>query len=45
VFQAKFIEKNLTHILCPVSFSPGHSCRYEIMWKNLTQPDGPQWTI
>jgi len=43
MFQTKLVEKIKTHILC-VFFSENRAV-YEIMWKNIVQPDRPQMTI
>jgi hypothetical protein len=46
MFQTKFLDKIKTHILCPVTFSPcQNSAVYEMMWKNIVQPDRPQMTV
>jgi hypothetical protein len=46
IFQTKFVEKVNAHILCSV-FPPPPESRavYELMWKNVVQPDRPQMTI
>jgi hypothetical protein len=41
VFEAKFAEKIKTHILCSTTFSENRPV-YEIMWKNVVQPDRPE---
>ena len=38
------VEKIKTHILCSIAFSKNRYV-YEIMWKNVVEPDGPQMTI
>jgi hypothetical protein len=35
----KVLEKIKTHFLCSTFFSPRKSAVYEIMWKNIVQPD------
>jgi hypothetical protein len=40
----EFEEKIQTHILCSVTSSEDRFL-YEIMWKNMVQPDRPQLTI
>jgi len=43
---AKVVEKIKTHILCSVtSCSLENRAVYEIMWKNIVQPDRPQMAI
>ena len=37
-------EEINTSILCSITFFR-KSCRYEIMWKNIVEPDRPQMTI
>jgi hypothetical protein len=50
MFQTEFVEKIKTHILCsiitppPFPF-PENRAAYEIMWKNMVQPDRTQMTI
>ena len=44
MFQTKLVEKLKTHILCSVTF-PENPAVYEIMWKNVVEPDRPQTTI
>jgi hypothetical protein len=39
----KFVDKIKTRILYPNNF-PEDRAVYEIMWKNLVQPDRPQMT-
>jgi hypothetical protein len=33
-----------THILCSINFSENRAV-YEIMWKNMVEPDTPQMTM
>jgi hypothetical protein len=40
----KFIEKIKTLISCSVTFSENRAM-YEIMWKNMVEPDRPQIKI
>jgi hypothetical protein len=40
----KVIEKTRTQFACSVNFS-GNCVIYEIMWKNMVEPDRPQMTI
>jgi hypothetical protein len=40
MFQTKFVEKIKTHFM--IHFSPENRAVYEIMWKNMVQPDRPQ---
>ena len=44
IFQTKVVEKFETHFLCSIA-SPPHRTVYEIMWKNIVEPDRPQMTI
>jgi hypothetical protein len=44
MFQTNVVEKIKTHILYSITFSENHAV-YEIMWKNMVQPDRPQMTI
>jgi hypothetical protein len=34
-----------THILCSRNFFSGNRAVYEIMWKNMVEPDRPQMTV
>jgi hypothetical protein len=43
MFQTKFVEKIKTHILYSI-ISPEIRV-YEVMWKNMVQPDRPQMTV
>ena len=43
MFWTKVVEKIATHILYSVTF-PQDRAIYEIMSKNLVEPDGPQIT-
>ena len=38
MFQIKVMDKNKTHILCSVTFAR-KSCRFEVIWKNIVEPD------
>jgi adenine specific DNA methylase Mod len=40
----KVAEKIKTHILCSKIFSENRAV-YEIIWKNIIQPDKPQMTV
>ena len=44
MFQAKVVEIIKTHILCSITFSENRSV-YEIIWKNMVEPDRLQMTI
>ena len=35
------VAKIKTHILCSISFFSENCAIYEIMWKNMVEPDGP----
>jgi hypothetical protein len=46
MFQTEFVEKIKTHILCSVTFFfLENRAVYEIMWKNIVEPDRPQVTL
>jgi hypothetical protein len=45
MFQTEFIDYIKTHVLCSIFFSPENRAVYEIMWKNIAEPDRPQLTI
>ena len=47
IFQTKFVEKTRTRILCSLTFFFFSENRafYDIMWKNMLQPDRPQMTV
>jgi hypothetical protein len=46
MFQTKVVEKIKTHILCPITFFfSENGAVYEIMWKNMAEPDRTQMTI
>jgi hypothetical protein len=40
----KFVDKIKTHIMCSIIVFEKRGF-YEIMWKNVVEPDGPQTTI
>jgi hypothetical protein len=40
----RVVEKIKTHILCSINFST-NGVVYEIMWKNMVEPDRSQMTI
>jgi hypothetical protein len=42
---AKVVQKIHTHILYSVTFFSENRALYEIMWKNMVQPDRPRMTI
>jgi glutamyl/glutaminyl-tRNA synthetase len=44
MFQAKLVEKLKTHILCSTNFSENRAI-YEMMWKNMEEPDRPEMAI
>ena len=44
MFQTKVVEQIKTHMLCSVTFFLNRAV-YEIMWKNIVEPDRPQITI
>jgi len=41
----KFVEKIKTHILCSITFILKNHAIYEVMWKDIVEPDMPQMTI
>jgi hypothetical protein len=42
-FQASVVQKIKTHISCSIFL--GNSAVFEIMWKNIAEPERPQMTI
>jgi hypothetical protein len=44
IFQAKIVENQNTHFMFSDFFSENRAV-YEIMWKNMVEPDRPQITI
>jgi len=44
MFQTNIVEKIKTHILCWKIFSVSRAV-YEIMWKNVVEPNSPRMTI
>jgi len=44
MFYIKVLEPIKTHFVCNNLFSENHAI-YEIMWRNMVQPDRPQVTI
>ena len=44
MFQTKVVEKIKTRFLCSATFSENRAV-YEIMWKNMVDPDRPETTI
>jgi hypothetical protein len=45
MFQTEVVEKVKTHMLFSVLFFSENRAVYEIMWKNMVEPDRPQMTI
>ena len=45
MFQTKAVEKIKTHIFMFNNIFPENCAIYEIMWKNMVEPDWPQITI
>jgi len=43
--EASVVEKMKTRISCSMTFFPKNRTVYEIMWKNMVQPDRPQMTL
>jgi hypothetical protein len=44
MLQPEVVEKISTHILCLITFFE-NCALYEIMWRNIVEPDRPQMTI
>jgi len=44
MFQTNLVEKIKTHILHSITFFENRTV-YEIMWKNVAEPDRPQMTV
>jgi hypothetical protein len=44
MFQTKVVQKIKTHFNVEL-LSVENSCRFEIMWKSVVQPDMPQTTV
>jgi len=46
MFQTKVLKKVTKHLVCSITvfFSPENRAVYEVMWKNIVEPDGPQMT-
>jgi len=44
MFKTKVVEIMKTHILCSITSFENRTV-YEIMWKNMLEPDRPQMTI
>jgi hypothetical protein len=44
MFETEVSEKIKLHVLCSITFSENLAA-YEIMWKNMIEPDRPQMTI
>jgi len=46
MFQTEFVDNVKTHILCSINFFFFENrAVYEIIWKNIAEPDRPQLTI
>jgi hypothetical protein len=41
MFQTEVTEKIKTHILCSITFFLKKNAFYEIIWKNIVEPDRP----
>jgi len=41
MFQTKIVEKIKTNISCSMTFFPENGAIYEIIWKNIVEPDRP----
>jgi hypothetical protein len=48
MFQTKILKKVTTHFVCSFfsssSFPSENRAVYEVMWKNIVEPVGPQMT-
>ena len=44
-FRTKLVEEIKTHVLCSITFCFENRDIYEMMWKNIVEPDRPQMTI
>jgi len=44
MFETKVVQEIKTHILCSVMFFENRTF-YEIMWKNIVEPERPRMTI
>ena len=44
MFRTKAVEKIKTYNMCSVTFFYENRAIYEVMWKNIVQPDRPQMT-
>jgi len=40
MFRTNVVQKTKTHILCSTTFSQNRAF-YEVMWKNIVEPDRP----
>jgi len=45
MFQTKIVEKMKTHIMLSNFFFFKNDAIYEIMWRNIVQPDRPHMTL
>ena len=45
MFQMKAVEEIKAHTLCLIIPPPRNCAVYEIIWKNVVEPDRPQMTI
>ena len=45
MFQTEFVEEIKTHILCPITFFFENGAVYEIVWKNIVEPDKTMWRM
>jgi len=44
MFQTKIVDKRKTHISFSITFSDNRAF-YEMVWKNIVEPDRPQMTV
>jgi len=42
MLQTEIVEKIKTRFLCSITFLKKNRAVYEIMWKNMVEPDVPQ---
>ena len=45
MFQTNVAERIKTHNFMSINVLPVNRAVYEMMWKNVVEPDGPQMTI
>jgi hypothetical protein len=45
MFQTEVEEKIRTHILCSIIFPPGNRAVYEMVWRNMSEPNRLHLTL